>query len=84
MSRIVLKTAHAPFVIPASDKPTRVCMCGLAKDQPFCDDSHKKTLDEKEEEVYEYDKKGNRVELSEEAEEGGCCGGGCCGGGNDK
>ena len=84
MSRIVVKTAHAPHEIKPSEKSTFICMCGLSKNQPFCDQSHKKTLDEKEGEVYEYDKDGKRMECCEEGEdkegEGGCCGGGCCGG----
>lgn len=82
MSRIVLKTAHEPFVVAPSDKPVKICMCGLSKNQPFCDGSHMKTVDEKKDEVYEYDKNGKRMDCCEaeegEKKEGGCCGGGCC------
>ncbi len=35
---------------------------------------HKKTLDEKDGKIYEYDKKGNKIDKDS------CCGGGCCGG----
>lgn len=77
MARIVVKTAHEPLVIKPSDKPLHICMCGLSKNQPFCDGSHKKTLDEKEDVLYQYDENGKRMEEHEE-EEGGCCGGGCC------
>lgn len=80
MARLVLKTAKGNFELKPSDKPVHICMCGLSKNQPFCDGSHKKTLDEKEGEVYEYDAEGKRIECCEmkEGEEGGCCGGGCC------
>ncbi len=80
MARLVLKTAKGNFELKPSDKPVHICMCGLSKNQPFCDGSHKKTLDEKEGEVYEYDTEGKRMECCEikEEEEGGCCGGGCC------
>jgi CDGSH-type Zn-finger protein len=82
MARLVLKTAKGNFELKPSDKPVHICMCGLSKNQPFCDESHKATLDEKDDVIYEYDEKGKRIECCEEGEEGkgGCCGGGCCGG----
>ena len=79
MARLVVKTAHGPYVMNPSDKPVLICMCGLSKNQPFCDKSHLTTLDEKEGELYEYDKSGKRIECGEGEEEKGCCGGGCCG-----
>jgi CDGSH-type Zn-finger protein len=39
-------------------------MCGLSNGQPFCDGSHKKTANEKEEEVYLYDVDGTRTEIA--------------------
>jgi CDGSH-type Zn-finger protein len=75
MSRIVLKTVHGPFVLKPTTTPVDICMCGLSANQPFCNGAHKKTPDEKEGEVYKYYKKGNRMALSEEETEGGCCGG---------
>ena len=80
MSRIIKKTEKGNFELKAGDKVFHICMCGLSKNQPFCDGSHKKTTDEKDGVVYEYDEKGERMELGMEME-GGCCGGGCCGGG---
>jgi CDGSH iron-sulfur domain-containing protein 3 len=38
-------------------------MCGLSSNQPFCDDSHKKTLDEMAGRVYIYNKDGTRTEV---------------------
>ncbi|PIV08920.1 hypothetical protein COZ40_02800 [Candidatus Roizmanbacteria bacterium CG_4_10_14_3_um_filter_39_13] len=81
MSRIVIKTAKAPLEVKPSEKSTYICMCGLSKNHPFCDGSHKATLDEKDDVLYQYDEKGKRMEGCEgkEGKEGGCCGGGCCG-----
>lgn len=55
-------------------------MCGLSKNQPFCDGSHNKTIGEDEKKLYWYDEEGNREEV--ETETGCCCGEreGCCGG----
>jgi CDGSH-type Zn-finger protein len=39
-------------------------MCGLSANQPFCDDSHKKTHDEQAGKVYMYNKDGTRTEVS--------------------
>ena len=80
MSRLVIKTAHGPHVISSSQKEIHICMCGLSKNQPFCDGSHKKTLDEAKDTLYKYEDDGSRVEVEMEHEEEGCCGGGCCGG----
>ena len=38
-------------------------MCGLGNNQPFCDESHKKTLDEDDNKIYAYENKGNRIEV---------------------
>ncbi len=57
MSRIVLHDAHAPFRIPSSDlegKDLYLCACGLSQNKPYCDSSHKVTLDEEDGKVYRY------------------------------
>lgn len=81
MPRLIVKTAHGPYEVKPQKDSAWICMCGLSKNQPFCDASHKKTLDEDEKELYVYDPKtGVRTSQSENMD--GCCGGegGCCGG----
>lgn len=41
MARLIRHDATGPFEIKPSDKSTFICMCGLSKNQPLCDGSHK-------------------------------------------
>jgi CDGSH-type Zn-finger protein len=82
--RIVVKTEKGPKQV--GDK--FICMCGLSKDQPFCDGSHKQTADEKDEETYLYTEEGREIVQEITVGEAGCCCGhgdeGCCGKGEHK
>lgn len=62
MARKVIKTAGEPFEVKPQKESVWICMCGLSKNQPFCDGTHKKVLDEPEDKVYEYDDQGHREE----------------------
>ena len=81
MARRVIKTAQKPFELKPQTETKWICMCGLSKNQPCCDKSHKKTADEKTDTLYEYDEKGNRKEVWEECDcAKDCCTGECsCG-----
>ncbi len=62
MARLVKCTEKAPYKLEAGDKTYYICMCGLTKNPPFCDGSHKRTKDEEEGKLYIYDENG-RVEI---------------------
>ena len=61
--RKVVKSANRPLEIPPQEKSVWICMCGLSKNQPYCDGSHKSVASEEESKVYEYDAEGHRSEI---------------------
>jgi len=63
MARAVIKEAKEPHEIKPQNESAWICMCGLSKNQPFCDGSHKLCSGEEEGRIYEYDKEGRRKEV---------------------
>jgi CDGSH-type Zn-finger protein len=62
--RRVVKNANKPLEIKPQEKAVWICMCGLSKNQPYCDGSHKKVADEEDGKTYEYDSEGLRQEVT--------------------
>jgi CDGSH iron-sulfur domain-containing protein 1 len=52
MARLVEKTAKNPIKV---EGPAAICACGLSKNQPYCDGSHRQTHDEDDSKLYLYE-----------------------------
>jgi CDGSH-type Zn-finger protein len=64
MARLVLHDRNKPYTIESSSgEKFAVCACGLSKNKPLCDGSHKRTLDEVPNAMYAYDEN-SRVKLT--------------------
>ena len=59
MARLIRHDLNHPYEVPeGTELPLYICGCGLSKNKPFCDGSHKKTRDEEAAETYLYDDAG--------------------------
>ena len=67
MPRLVKHERNGPYRIDEGQVkfPIWICGCGLSKNKPYCDGSHKKTRDEAPDGVYAYDEQG-RVKVPTE------------------
>ncbi len=63
MARYVKRDATGPMEIKVGNESKWICMCGLSKNQPYCDGSHKMTAGEEPGKTYIY-KDGKRTEVN--------------------
>ena len=65
MARIVKRTHSEPYKLVIGGEEKYLCRCGLSKNQPFCDSSHKLAKTEEGGKLYWYDDAGRRYEVAD-------------------
>jgi CDGSH iron-sulfur domain-containing protein 3 len=66
MARLVRRTPQQPTKYVIDGKDQWFCKCGLSKNQPYCDGSHKLTKTEEAGKLYWYDDAGKRYEMPDQ------------------
>lgn len=63
MARMVKMDGMGPAKVEVGGEAKWVCMCGLSRNKPYCDGSHKQCRGEEDGKTYVYDAAGNRTEV---------------------
>lgn len=63
MARYIKVDRDGPIRVDPQDKPVFVCGCGLTRNFPFCDGTHKQCRDEEDGKMYIYKDDGTREEV---------------------
>ena len=70
MARIVKSERRRPYLIQVGGQNIAICACGLSKNKPYCDGTHKITRDEEAGKIYAYDEQRNRIVVQVMVENG--------------
>ena len=65
MARLVKRTLSEPVKFMVDGKEQWFCNCGLSRNQPYCDGSHKLARGEDPAKLYWYDDAGTRHEIAD-------------------
>jgi CDGSH-type Zn-finger protein len=68
MARLTRREETAPREIKIGGETKWICMCGLTRNEPFCDNSHELCKEEDEDSLYEYTETGERILLAKKKE----------------
>ncbi|TVQ63344.1 MAG: CDGSH iron-sulfur domain-containing protein [Phycisphaerales bacterium] len=62
MARLVRLEATEPIELKPQTRSVWICACGLSRNFPFCDGSHRRIRNESPDQLACYDSKGRRIE----------------------